>query len=105
MYNTFDSTIPFSGSSSPYTLIPPLSSQTCDFSSKGTTFFPGTALQYQDVFVFDYRLDITSPPNLTSYTINANPIVNGVRTSTTYPDTAVIVVNGTVTYSNPLYTF
>jgi hypothetical protein len=105
MYNTFDSTIPFSGSSSPYTLIPPLSSQTCDFTSKGTTFNSGTALQYQDVFVFDYRLDITSPPNLTSYTINANPIVNGVRTSTTYPDTAVTVVNGTVTYSNPLYTF
>jgi len=105
MYNTFNSTIPFSGSSSPYTLIPSLSSQTCDFSSKGTTFGAGSALQYQDVDVMDYRLEITSPPNLTSYTIKANPIVNGVRTSTTYPDTAVIVVNGTITYSNPLYTF
>lgn len=105
MYNTFGSTIPFSGSSSPYTLIPPLSSQTCDFTSKGTTFNSGTAQQYQDVLVFDYRLDITSPPDLTSYTIKANPIVNGVRTSTTYPDTAVTVLSGSITYSNPLYTF
>ena len=105
MYNTFNLTIPFSGNSSPYIQIPALSSQTCDFSSKGQTFNAGSAQQFQDVIVFDYKLNITSPPNLTSYTINANPIVNGVRTSTTYPDTAVTVVNGTITYANPLYTF
>lgn len=105
MFNTFNLTIPFSGSSSPYIQIPALSSQTCDFSSKGTTFSSGTTQQYQEVYVFDYSIDITNPPNLTSYTIKANPIVNGAKPLTTYPDTAVIVVNGTITYSNPLYTF
>lgn len=105
MYNTFNSTIPFSGSSSPYVQIPALSSQTCDFSSKGTTINPGNAQQYQQVYVYDYKLEITSPPDLTSYTIKANPIVNGVRTATNYPDIAVTVSSGSITYTNPLYTF
>jgi hypothetical protein len=105
MFNTFNSTIPFSGNSSPYTQIPALSSQTCDFSSKGTTFNPGSAQQYQDVYVYDYRVEITSPPDLTSYTIKANPIVNGVKMTTTYPDTAVTVVNNIITSTNPSYTF
>lgn len=105
MYNTFNSTIPFSGSSSPYVQIPSLSSQTCDFSSKGTTINPGNSQQYQQVYVYDYKLEITSPPDLTSYTIKVNPIVNGVRTATNYPDIAVTVSSGSITYTNPLYTF
>jgi hypothetical protein len=105
-FNSYNLTIPFSGNSSPYTRITSLSAQTCDFSTKGVTLNPGsTSTQYQRVYLYDYDIRLTNFPNLTSYTIKANPIVNGARTSTNYPDTAVTVVNGTVTYSNPLYTF
>jgi hypothetical protein len=105
MFNTFNSTIPFSGSSSPYIQIPALSSQTCDFSSKGTTFNSGNPQEFQQVYVYDYKLDITNPPDLTSFTISANPISNGIRTTTNYPDNAVTVVNGVVTSFNPSYAF
>jgi len=101
--NSLNSTLPFSGSSSPYTPIPALSSQTCDFSSKGFTINPNTQFQTQLIYVYDYK--ITQGVNSNTYTITANPIVNGVRTSTTYPDTAATVVNGVLTYANPLYTF
>ena len=105
-YNSYNLTLPFSGNSSPYTSITSLSAQTCDFSTKGETINPGNpSSQYQYVYLYDYDIRLTNFPNLTSYTIKANPIVNGVRTSTTYPDTAATVVNGIVTYSNPLYTF
>ena len=105
-YNSYNLTIPFSGNSSPYTAITSLSAQTCDLSTKGETLNPGNpSYQLQYVYLYDYDIRLTNFPNLTSYTIKANPIVNGVRTSTTYPDTAATVVNGTVTYSNPLYTF
>jgi len=106
-YNSYNLTIPFSGNSSPYTPITSLSAQTCDFSTKGVTLNPGNQrYQLQQVYVYDYDLRLTSPPNLTSYTIKANPIVNGVRTATNYPDTVVTVVNGSIVgIPNPLYTF
>jgi hypothetical protein len=54
--------------------------------------------------VYDYK--ITQGVNNNTYTITANPIVNGVRTSTNYPDTVVTVVNGSIVgIPNPLYTF
>jgi hypothetical protein len=93
--NSLNSTLPFSGSSSPYTPIPALSSQTCDFSSRGDT----SGL----IYVYDYL--VTQGGTANTYTITANPIVNGVRTTTNYPDTAATIVNGVVTYANPLYTF
>ena len=105
-YNSYNLTIPFSGNSSPYTPITSLSAQTCNFSTKGVTLNPGNQqAQVQQVYLYDYDIRLTSPPNLTSYTIKANPIVNGARTSTNYPDTVATVVNGTLTYTNPLYTF
>lgn len=105
-YNSYNLTIPFSGNSSPYTPITSLSAQTCDFSTKGVTLNSGNpSFQFQQVYLYDYDIRLTNFPDLTSYTIKANPIVNGVRTSTNYPDTAVTVVNGTITYTNPLYTF
>jgi hypothetical protein len=103
MNNSLNTTMPFSGSSSPYVQIPALSSQTCDFSSKGQTINANSGFQYQEIFLYDYQ--IIQGNTLNTYTIKANPIVNGIRTSTTYPDTAVTVSNGVVTYSDPLYTF
>ena len=102
--NGFNSTIPFSGSSSPYTQIPALSSQTCDFSSIGVTEFQNNSKEAQRVNLCDYRVTITNPPDLTSFTITANPIVNGVITTTNYPDTAATYTDGVLTYANPLYT-
>lgn len=106
-YNSYNLTIPFSGNSSPYTPITSLSAQTCDFSTKGITQNPGNQQsQYQRVYVYDYDIRLTNYPDLTSYTIKANPIVNGVRTATNYPDTVVTVVNGSIIgIPNPLYTF
>jgi len=102
--NSLNSTLPFSGSSSPYTPIPALSSQTCDFSSKGITTNPNTQFQSQLIYVYDYQITQGGANN--TYTIKANPIVNGVRTSTNYPDTVVTVVNGSIVgIPNPLYTF
>jgi len=101
--NSLNSTIPFSGSSSPYTQIPSLSAQTCNFSTKGITQNSGNQFQQQLIYVYDYQ--ITQGGTNNTYTIKANPIVNGATTSTTYPDTVATVVNGVVTYANPLYTF
>lgn len=101
--NSLNSTLPFSGNSSPYIPIPSLSSQTCDFSSIGITINPNSQFQTQLIYVYDYL--VTQGGTSNTYTIKANPIVNGARTSTNYPDTAVTVVNGTITYTNPLYTF
>ena len=101
--NSLNSTIPFSGNSSPYTPITSLSAQTCDFSSKGIALNPNTAFQFQLIYVYDYQITQGNVNN--TYTITANPIVNGVITSTNYPDTVATIVNGIVTYANPLYTF
>lgn len=101
--NSLNSTLPFSGSSSPYTPIPALSSQTCDFSSKGITVNPNTQSQTQIIYVYDYL--VTQGGTANTYTITANPIVNGVKTTTNYPDTVATVVNGALTYANPSYTF
>ena len=103
--NSLNSTVPFSGSSSPYVQIPSLSAQTCNFSSIGETFYPNLENQSQYIFVYDNVLVITNPPNLTSFQIKSNIIVNGVRTTTNYPVTAVTVVNGVVTSFNPGYAF
>lgn len=103
--NSLNSTVPFSGSSSPYVQIPSLSAQTCNFSSVGETFYPNLELQAQYVFVYDNVLVITNPPNLTSFQIKSNIIVNGARTTTNYPVTAVTVTNGVVTSFNPGYAF
>jgi hypothetical protein len=103
--NSLNSTVPFSGSSSPYVQIPSLSAQTCNFSSIGETFYPNLENQSQYIFVYDNVLVITNPPNLTSFQIKSNIIVNGARTTTNYPVTAVTVVNGVVTTFNPGYAF
>ena len=106
-FNSYNLTIPFSGNSSPYTPITSLSAQTCDFSTKGVTLNTGNpSFQFQQVYIYDYDIRLTNFPNLTSYIIKANPIVNGVRTATNYPDTVVTVVNGSIVgIPNPLYTF
>jgi hypothetical protein len=91
-------TVPFSGN--PSTIIPSLSAQTCDFSSVGVTSPTGT-----NIYIFDYVAVVTNPPDLTAFTIKANPISNGVRLFTNYPDTVLTYSGGTVTSSNPLYTF
>jgi len=103
--NSLNSTVPFSGSSYPYIQIPSLSAQTCNFSSVGETFYPNLENQGQYIFVYDNVLVITNPPNLTSFQIKSNIIVNGARTTTNYPVTAVTVVNGVVTTFNPGYAF
>jgi hypothetical protein len=103
--NSLNSTVPFSGNSYPYVQIPSLSAQTCDFSSIGETVYVGYDFQAQNINIYDYVVVMTNPPNLTSFQIKANPIVNGVKTTTNYPDIAVTVVNGVTTYTNPLYTF
>jgi hypothetical protein len=56
--------------------------------------------------LWNYKVTITNPPNLTSFTITANPIVNGVITTTNFPDTVATVINGVLQLpTNPLYTF
>ena len=59
----------------------------------------------QYVYVYDNVLVITNPPNLTSFQIKSNIIVNGARTTLDYPVTAVTVTNGVVTSFNPGYAF
>ena len=98
-----NSTIPFSGSTYPYTPIESLTSQTCDLTSKGVLEDIGQYM-YQFVYVFQYKV-VVDEDNLTNFEIKANPISNGVLQSTNFPDTAVTVVNNVVTYENPLYTF
>jgi len=100
--NNLNTTLPFSGSSSPYTSIPSLSALTCNnFTSKGDGY-----TSFQQVWLYDYSITLTDSNNIKSYTIKANPIVNGTRTVTNYPDTVVTVVNGSIVgIPNPLYTF
>jgi hypothetical protein len=98
--NYLNSTVPFSGSSSPYTQIPSLSALTCNnFTSIGTSVG-----SYQSVYVYRYRVELTDSNNVKSFRILASPIVNGVY-SGTYSDVVATVVNGSLTYANPAYTF
>jgi hypothetical protein len=94
-------TVPFTGNSYPYTQIPSLSAQTCNYSSSGETV-PGLG---RLIYIYDYITVMTNPPNLTSFTIKANPIINGVRQFTNYPVTVLTYSNGLVTSSNPTYTY
>ena len=98
-----NSTIPFSGSSSPYTRIPSLSALTCNnFTSIGTS---NVASGYQSAYVYRYRVELTDPNNVKSFRILASPIVNGVS-SGTYSDVVATVINGVLQLpTNPLYTF
>ena len=99
--NYLNSTVPFSGSSSPYTQIPSLSALTCNnFTSIGTS-----AGSYQSVYVYSYRVELTDPNNVKSFRILASPIVNGVF-SGAYSDVVATVINGVLQLpTNPLYTF
>jgi hypothetical protein len=103
--NSLNSTVPFSGNSAPYVQIPSLSSQTCDFSSVGQLINSGTQAQGKYIYIYDYKLVMINPPDLTEFSIKANTIVNGLITSTGYPVTALTYSGGTVTYFDPLYTF
>lgn len=100
--NNLNSTMPFSGSSSPYTQIPSLSALTCNnFTSIGVS---NVGYGYQKVDVYYYRVELTDPNNVKSFRILASPIVNGVA-SNVFSDVVATVVNGSLTYANPLYTF
>ena len=93
-------TIPFSGSGVSYTPIPSLSAQTCDMTGIGEDFQPGLS----QIYIYDYRTIFPDTNDLTSYTIKASPIVNGVSNNL-YSVDVLTVVNNVVTYSNPLYTY
>jgi hypothetical protein len=93
-------TMPFSGSGVSYTPIPSLSAQTCDITGIGEVLQPG--LTY--IRVYDYYIGFPDINDLTSYTIKASPIINGVSDNS-YSADVITVVNNVVTYSNPLYTF
>ena len=98
--NYLNATVPFSGSSSPYTRIPSLSALTCNnFTSIGISY---TSVQF--VYVYNYKVELTDPNNVKSFRILADPIVNGVN-SGTYSNVAATVINGSLTYANPAYTF
>jgi hypothetical protein len=100
--NYLNSTVPFSGSSSPYTQIPSLSALTCNnFTSIGTS--SGGGIQ-QFVSVYHYRVELTDPNNVKSFRILASPIVNGVSNSV-FSDVVATVNDGSLTYANPSYTF
>ena len=93
-------TMPFSGSGVSYTPIPSLSAQTCDITGIGELYQPGLTR----ISVYDYYISFPDINDLTSYTIKASPIVNGVSDNS-YSADVITVVNNVVTYSNPLYTF
>jgi hypothetical protein len=99
--NYLNSTVPFSGSSSPYTQIPSLSALTCNnFTSVGQN-----QIQYRYVYVYNYRVELTDPNNVKSFRILASPIVNGVS-SNVFSDVVATVINGVLQLpTNPLYTF
>jgi hypothetical protein len=101
--NFLNSTVPFSGSSSPYTQIPSLSALTCNnFTSIGQS--GGGGIQ-QFVSVYHYRVELTDPNNVKSFRILAAPIVNGVS-SNIFSDVVATVINGVLQLpTNPLYTF
>lgn len=98
--NYLNTTVPFSGSSSPYTQIPSLSAVTCNnFTSIGVSY-----TQVQFVYIYNYKVELTDPNNAKSFRILATPIVNGVP-SGIFSDVVATVVNGSLTYANPSYTF
>ena len=98
--NYLNSTVPFSGSSSPYTQLPSLSALTCNnFTSIGES-----SASYQYIFAYYYKIELTDISNVKSFRILATPIVNGVP-SGIFSDVVATVVNGVTTYTNPLYTF
>jgi hypothetical protein len=98
--NYLNSTVPFSGSSSPYTQLPSLSALTCNnFTSIGES-----SDSYQHIFVYYYKVELTDLNNVKSFRILATPISNGIP-SNNFSDVVATVVNGSLTYANPSYTF
>jgi hypothetical protein len=98
--NYLNATVPFSGSSSPYTRIPSLSAVTCNnFTSIGVSY-----TQVQFVYIYNYKVELTDQNNFKSFRILATPIVNGAP-SGIFSDIVATVVNGSLTYANPSYTF
>jgi hypothetical protein len=97
----FNTTMPFSGNTSPYTQIPSLSASTC-YSYLSSGINQGNGSRWMNIY--HYQAILTDPMNVKSFQILAKPIINGVL-SATFSDTVATVVNGSLTYSNPLYTF
>jgi len=99
-------TIPYSGNSYPYTIIPSLSAITCNYSSIGSPLNDNSSKNIfnKNILVYDYKLFQTDPGNTTSYVIKSSTITNGVSDGL-YNITAVTVVNNVVTSSNPTYTY
>ena len=99
--NTFlNSTVPFSGSSSPYTQIPSLSAVTCNnFASIGQL-----SGSWQTVYTYSYKVELTDQTNVKSFRILASPIVNGTINGI-YSDVVATVDDGSLMYANPSYTF
>ena len=100
--NYLNLTQPFSGSSSPFTRLISLSAQTCNFSTMGVTIGPG--YQRQVICFYNYKVELTDSNNVKSFRILADSIVNGVPTNV-FNNVVATVVNGSLTYANPSYTF
>jgi hypothetical protein len=99
--NYLNSTVPFSGSNSPYTQLPSLSALTCnDFTSIGES-----SDSSQHIFTYYYKIELTDVSNIKSFRILAKPISNGIP-SNNFSDVVATVINGVLQLpTNPLYTF
>lgn len=97
-----NTTMPFSGNTSPYTQISSLSASTCN-SNLSTGFYNGNGARF--MYIYQYQVILTDPMNIKSFQILAKPIINGVASST-FSDIAATVINGVLQLpTNPLYTY
>jgi hypothetical protein len=94
-------TLPMSGSN--FTVIPSLSSSTCNLIGRYTSSPPGTNSDFIESYLYIYNAELTNPNNLLDFKISAITIVNGVPTGNYIRIWEI--QNGVVIYSDPNFIF
>lgn len=94
-------TLPMSGSN--FTLIPSLSSSTCNLVGQYTPSPPGVNSDFFQTYLYDYKSELTNPNNLLDFKISTRTIVNGSPTGNYFRIWEIS--GGTVIYSDSNYIF
>lgn len=90
-------------------LISSLTGQTCPYRGKYENNYFGSGGYGYFQYSGAWKVELTNPNNLTEFTVTVAPITNWIPPTLgngpDYNTTALTYSNGTVTYSNPDYTF
>jgi hypothetical protein len=85
-------------------LVPSLTGKTCEYKGEYSNNFYSSGGYGYFQYTGDWKLELTNPANITDFQVLVNPITDWIPDND-YPVTALTYTNGSITYSNPDYTF